>query len=168
MPLKRFVEKPAPAVAEEMLAAGHYLWNTGLFLFSIRSILAAPDTHAPEMVVAVKAALDGAETDLGFLRLAPEPWAAAENVSIDYAVMEKSSDLAVVPFSAGWSDLGGWDAVWSEMQRIAQGVACHGPATAIGCENTLLRSEDDISGRGGTGAEGHAGRCHARCGAGGG
>ena len=143
VPLKRFVEKPAPAVAEEMLAAGHYLWNAGIFLFSIRSILAAFDTHAPEMVVAVKAALDGAETDLGFLRLAPEPWAAAENVSIDYAVMEKSSDLAVVPFSAGWSDLGGWDAVWSEMGPDAQGVACHGPATAIGCENTLLRSEDD-------------------------
>jgi len=141
--LKRFVEKPDIAAAEAMLADGHYLWNAGLFLFSVKSILAAFETHAPEIVAAVKAAVAQAQPDLGFLRLAPGPWATADNVSIDYAVMEKAEDLAVVPFSAGWSDLGGWDAVWAEMGPDARGVSRHGPATAIDCDATLLRSEAD-------------------------
>ncbi len=142
-PLKRFVEKPDLATAEAMLADGAYLWNAGLFLFSVKAILAAFEAHAPDMVAAVKAAVSDAQPDLGFLRLAPEPWGQAENVSIDYAVMEKADDLAVVPFSAGWSDLGGWDAVWAEMGPDGRGVATHGPATAIDCDATLLRAESD-------------------------
>ena len=143
VPLKRFVEKPDLATAQAMLADGHYLWNAGLFLFSVKAILAAFDAHAPEMVGAVKAAVAEAQPDLGFLRLAPDPWGRAENVSIDYAVMEKADGLAVVPFSAGWSDLGGWDAVWAEMGPDGRGVATHGPATAIDCDATLLRAESD-------------------------
>ncbi len=143
VPLKHFVEKPDLATAEAMLANKHYLWNAGLFLFSVKAILAAFETHAPEMVTAVQAAVAEAEPDLGFLRLAPDPWGTAENVSIDYAVMEKAKDLAVVPFSAGWSDLGGWDAVWNEMGPDARGVATHGPSTAIDCDDTLLRAEAD-------------------------
>jgi mannose-1-phosphate guanylyltransferase/mannose-1-phosphate guanylyltransferase/mannose-6-phosphate isomerase len=142
-PLKRFVEKPDLATAQDMLADGNYLWNAGLFLFSVTAILGAFDIHAPEMVTAVKSAVAEAQPDLGFLRLAPEPWGQAKNVSIDYAVMEKAADLAVVPFSAGWSDLGGWDAVWAEMGPDARGVATHGPATAIDCDASLLRAESD-------------------------
>ena len=139
--LKRFVEKPDQANAEAMLSAGHYLWNAGIFLFSVETVLKAFNAYAPDMVKTVQAAVSEAQSDLGFLRLAPDSWAAAENVSIDYAVMEKADNLVVVPFSAGWSDLGGWDAVWNEMGPDARGVACHGPATAIDCDGSLLRAE---------------------------
>ena len=139
--LKRFVEKPDQATAEAMLSAGHYLWNAGIFLFSVETVLKAFIAHAPDLVKTVQAAVSEAQSDLGFLRLAPDPWAVAENVSIDYAVMEKADNLVVVPFSAGWSDLGGWDAVWNEMGPDARGVACHGPATAIDCDGSLLRAE---------------------------
>lgn len=141
--LKRFVEKPDQTTAEQMLADGSYLWNAGIFLFSVTTILNAFETHAPHLMQDVAAAVDQAESDLGFLRLAPEPWAAADDISIDYAVMEKSDDLVVVPFAAGWSDLGGWDAVWREAGPDERGVALHGAATAIDCDNTLLRSETD-------------------------
>jgi mannose-1-phosphate guanylyltransferase/mannose-6-phosphate isomerase len=73
--------------------------------------------------------------------LAPAAWAQVEDISIDYAVMEKADGLAVVPFSSGWSDLGGWDAVWAEMGPDVRGVATHGPATGIDCDSTLLRAE---------------------------
>ena len=139
--LKRFVEKPDQATAEAMLSAGHYLWNAGIFLFSVETVLKAFNAHAPDLVKTVQAAVSEAQSDLGFLRLAPDPWAVAENVSIDYAVMEKADNLVVVPFSAGWSDLGGWDAVWNEMGPDARGVACQGPATAIDCDGSLLRAE---------------------------
>ena len=139
--LKRFVEKPDRSTAESMLQAGNYLWNAGIFMFSVSVIIDAFKEHAAQLVPAVQDALEQARSDLGFLRLAPGPWAQAENVSIDYAVMEKTEGLAVVPFGAGWSDLGGWDSVWRETGPDANGVALHGQASAIDCENTLLRAE---------------------------
>ena len=140
-PLRRFVEKPDAQAAAEMLAAGNYLWNAGIFLFSARTIVAAFETHAPALLAPVAEALDAAKTDLGFLRLAPEPWGRAPDISIDYAVMEKATNLSVVPFAGGWSDLGGWDAVWREAGPDSAGVVTSGPATAIACRDTLLRSE---------------------------
>lgn len=141
--LRRFVEKPDRATAEAMLASGRYLWNAGIFLFSVSAILKAFKTHKPDMIAPVRAALDAGKADLGFLRLAPEPWAEADDTSIDYAVMEKADNLSVVPYSGGWSDLGGWDAVWRAGERDERGVGLSGHATAIDCDNTLLRSEDD-------------------------
>ncbi|GHG97707.1 mannose-1-phosphate guanylyltransferase/mannose-6-phosphate isomerase [Pseudodonghicola xiamenensis] len=140
--LKRFVEKPDLATAETMLASGHYLWNAGIFLFSVKAILAAFRSHAPELIAPVTAAVEQGKPDLGFLRLDPEAWGQAGDISIDYAVMERAENLSVVPFAAGWSDLGGWDAVWREGGRDDRGVGLSGHATAIDCDNTLLRSED--------------------------
>ena len=140
--LKRFVEKPDAARAEEMIAAGTYLWNAGIFLFSVKTILAAFRAHAPNLIAPVQAAVDEGAPDLGFFRLAPGPWAEAGDISIDYAVMEKADNLSVVPFAAGWSALGGWDAVWREAPRDGRGVALSGAATALDCDDTLLRSED--------------------------
>lgn len=142
-PLERFVEKPDAVRAAEMLASGRFLWNAGIFLFSVKTILAAFRIHAPQLFEAVEQAIATGFPDLGFFRLAPEPWSGAENISIDYAVMEKANNLQVVPYAGGWSDLGGWDAVWREGPRDASGVGLAGPATAIDCEDTLLRSEDD-------------------------
>jgi len=141
--LKRFVEKPDATRANQMVASGTYLWNAGIFLFRARSIIAAFEAHAPDLLAPVRAALAQAKPDLGFLRLAPDPWAQADDISIDYAVMERASNLSVVPFAAGWSDLGGWDAVWREAPRDDRGVAISGAATALDCDDTLLRSEDD-------------------------
>lgn len=143
VPLKRFVEKPNAEKAAEMLAAGNYMWNAGIFLFSVKTIRAAFEAHAPDLVSPVQRAVDDGQPDLGFLRLHPEAWQEAENISIDYAVMERADNLSVVPFRAGWSDLGGWDAVWREAGPDDKGVATSGQATAIDCADTLLRSEDD-------------------------
>lgn len=140
--LTRFVEKPCATRAAEMLASGNFLWNAGIFLFSAKTILAAFAAHAPGLMAPVGDAISAARPDLGFLRLDPAAWNRAEDISIDYAVMERADNLVVIPFSAGWSDLGGWDAVWRESPRDARGVALSGPTTAIDCDNTLLRSED--------------------------
>ena len=138
-PLKAFVEKPDAETAAAMLAEGRYLWNAGIFLFSAATIKAAYQQFAPDMVRAVQSALDHAKCDLGFTRLAATPWEQAEAISIDYAVMEKADNLSVVPYLGRWSDLGDWAAVWRETQT--NGISLSGPATAIDCTNTLLRSE---------------------------
>ena len=141
-PLRRFVEKPDAGKAAEMLAAGTYLWNAGIFLFSVRAILEAFEAHAPGLLAPVRAAMAEGKPDLSFFRLAEGPWAGAEDISIDYAVMERAETLSVVPFRGGWNDLGAWEAVWREAGPDADGVALHGPATAIDCRDVLLRSED--------------------------
>lgn len=140
-PLRRFVEKPDADAAQAMLEDGRHLWNAGIFLFACDTLIAAFEAYQPEMLVQVRAALDQAESDLGFTRLAPGPWEEIEENSIDYAVMERAPNLSVVPYGGEWSDLGGWQAVWRALGPDADGVVTHGPATAIDCENTLLRAE---------------------------
>ncbi|MCG6901361.1 MAG: mannose-1-phosphate guanylyltransferase/mannose-6-phosphate isomerase, partial [Rhodobacter sp.] len=139
--LIRFVEKPDAENAQIMLDQGRFLWNAGIFLFSVQTILEAFRAHAPKMIAPVSDAVDQGRADLGFLRLAPDPWGQAEDISLDYAVMERAENLSVVPFSAGWSDLGDWHAVWREMARDGNGVATSGNALALECRDTLLRSE---------------------------
>ena len=141
--LKSFVEKPARAQAEEMLEAGTFMWNAGIFLFKAADIIAAFETHAKALIEPVTFAVEDAEADLGFLRLAPVPWSNADDISLDYAVMERADNLAVVPFEGGWSDLGGWDAVWREADGDDDGVVTSGAATSIDCHNSLLRSDSE-------------------------
>lgn len=138
VPLRAFVEKPDAERAAAMLAEGRYLWNAGIFLFSAQTMIDAFRAHAPDFVAPVEAALHEARADLGFTRLAAEPWARLPDLSIDYAVMEKAPNLSVVRFAGQWSDLGGWDAVWREG---GGGTVAGERATAIDCENVLLRSE---------------------------
>jgi len=139
--LKRFIEKPARAAAEKMLQAGNFLWNAGIFMFRAKDMIAAFETHAPNLIAPVGDALRAARTDLDFLRLDPDAWSKCENISIDYAVMERAENLVAVPFSAGWSDLGDWDAVWKQSGPDENGVVTSKGATAIDCQNSLLRSE---------------------------
>ncbi|MCV2867139.1 mannose-1-phosphate guanylyltransferase/mannose-6-phosphate isomerase [Defluviimonas sp. WL0002] len=142
-PLVRFVEKPARPLAEQMLSSGRFLWNAGIFLFSVTAILNAYRRQVPEMVACVEAAVAGAERDLGFLRLAQAPWSRVQPESIDYAIMEREENLVVMPFGAGWSDLGDWKTVWQESQPDNDGNAVSGNAIAIDCRGSLLRSESE-------------------------
>ncbi len=140
-PLVDFIEKPNAATASEMLAQGNYLWNAGIFLFSVKSILAAYQTHAPDLFSKVAESVRDATLDLGFTRLAVAPWMQIEGISIDYAIMEKTENLSVMPYSGGWSDLGSWDAVHNEVGPDTDGNVCSENSTAIDCRNSLLRSE---------------------------
>ncbi len=139
--LRRFVEKPDLATAQTMLDAGNYLWNGGIFLFKAQVIVDAFLAHKPTLIGPVGNAVKDAQIDLGFLRLAPESWAQAEDISIDYAVMEPATNLSAVPFDGSWSDLGDWDSVWRETTADDNGLVTSGSAIGIDCKNTLLRSE---------------------------
>lgn len=141
--LKRFVEKPPLAAAEEMLADGSYLWNAGIFLFKVKTILQAFEDHASDLVDPCKAAVSNGNMDLMFFRLEETAYKAARSVSIDYAVMEHAQNVASVPFRGRWSDLGSWDAVWQQSSQDGDGLSVSGNALGLDCQNTLLRSEDD-------------------------
>ena len=142
-PLCSFVEKPSAETAEALLAGGMHLWNAGIFLFSTSTILDAFAKYAPETLADVRNAFEAAETDLGFTRLAAEPWSHLTDISIDYAVMERAPNLSVMPYSGAWSDLGDWQAIWREGDADSGGVVTTGPSTALGCKNTLLYATSD-------------------------
>jgi mannose-1-phosphate guanylyltransferase/mannose-6-phosphate isomerase len=142
-PLKSFVEKPDVDAAEALLAGGMHLWNAGIFLFSTSTILQAFAEYAPETLAIVRSAHSAAKTDLGFTRLAAEPWSELEDISIDYAVMERAPNLSVMPYSGAWSDLGDWQAIWREGEADAAGVVKSGPSTALDRKNTLLQATNE-------------------------
>lgn len=139
--LRGFVEKPEKDAAEAMIASKYYLWNSGIFMFCVSDMIKAFELYAPEIIAPVRDSINRSEQDLDFLRLNPEAWDLCQDVSIDYAIMEHAQNLVAIPFSAGWSDLGSWDAVWNEMRPDENGVAISNNAHAIDCKNTLLRSE---------------------------
>lgn len=141
--LKRFVEKPDEQTAQTMLDAGTFLWNAGIFLFKARSVIEAFQAHRADLIAPVGEALQTAQSDLGFLRLGAEAWSNAQDISIDYAIMEPAQNLTAVPFVGEWSDLGDWNSVWRESDADENGVVTSGAAQAIDCTDTLLRSEAD-------------------------
>ena len=139
--IEQFIEKPNLQDAKQMVEAGHYLWNAGIFLFRAQDMIDAFSIYAPETLNLVSQAVTEAYEDLGFLRLGSEPWSELKDISIDYAIMEKARNLVAVPYASKWSDLGGWDAVWSESKSDTLGNVTSETAHAIECSNSLLRSE---------------------------
>ncbi|MFV0244820.1 MAG: mannose-1-phosphate guanylyltransferase/mannose-6-phosphate isomerase [Qingshengfaniella sp.] len=139
----RFVEKPGAEAAEAMVASGRYLWNAGIFLFRVSTLIQAYERLAPEMIAPARAAMAEAYPDLGFLRLGEAAFARIPEGSLDYAIMEKAGDVATVPLACGWSDLGAWDAVWREKDTAGSGLVTAGAVTAIDCAGSLLQSGED-------------------------
>ncbi len=136
-----FVEKPAHDVAEGYLAAGDYFWNAGIFLFRASRILAEIEQLAPSIATAARAAWAGRKADGQFVRVDGPAFAASPSLSIDYAIMEKTADAAVVPVDAGWSDLGSWSALLDLETRDGDGNAFSGDVLAVGTTHTLARSD---------------------------
>jgi mannose-1-phosphate guanylyltransferase/mannose-6-phosphate isomerase len=123
----KFVEKPDPATAAEYIKAG-YLWNSGNFMFRATVLLDEYRVVDAGSVDAVIDAVTNAGRDLGFVTLNHDAFAKAKAISIDYAVMEKTSHAAVVPVACGWSDVGSWHAVWELSDKDSQGNAAQGAA----------------------------------------
>ncbi|MCZ8133004.1 MAG: mannose-1-phosphate guanylyltransferase/mannose-6-phosphate isomerase [Steroidobacteraceae bacterium] len=125
-PISQFVEKPNAERAAQYLASGEYLWNSGMFLFGAGRYLQELKQFAPSMLEACEKALAAAGSDLDFLRLPKDVFAACPSDSIDYAVMEKTQDAVVVPLDAGWSDVGSWSALHDSLDGDANGNVTHG------------------------------------------
>ena len=136
-----FVEKPDRETAGQYLADGGYLWNGGMFLFQAKAMLAELREHAPRIVEACENALAAGQRDLDFLRLDAEAFQASPEDSIDYAVMEKTDNAAVVALDAGWNDLGAWTYLGEINAGDAQGNVLSGDVLTADTTNTLVRAE---------------------------
>ncbi len=145
--VKRFVEKPDTATATEYLASGRFLWNSGMFCFTATTIIAALEQLAPEVLDAARAALGAAKADAKFkqrLELDQAAFEQAPSISIDYAVMERSSNVVALPGDFGWSDIGSWKAVAQELPADAAGNTVSGEVVLADCTNTHVQSDDRL------------------------
>ena len=136
----QFVEKPDQAKAEAYLAAGDYYWNSGMFMFRASRYLEELEKFAPEMLACCREALEKAQTDLDFVRLDAEAFAACPKDSIDYAVMEKTAEAVVIPLDAGWSDVGSWSALWEVGTTDRDGNVVRGDVLTHDSRNCYLHA----------------------------
>ena len=146
----KFVEKPSTEVAMEYLASGKFLWNSGMFCFAAGTMLAEMEKHCPDVLTTAKACLassTAAQGD-GFtqLELNADDFVRAPDISIDYAIMEKTDRAAVVPCSIGWSDIGSWDAIGELSAPDEQGNRVQGQALLHDVANCYIQSKERMVG----------------------
>jgi mannose-1-phosphate guanylyltransferase/mannose-6-phosphate isomerase len=134
----RFVEKPDPETAARYVSEGDYYWNSGIFLMRTRRWLDEIGRFRPDILDACRTAMEKGTQDSDFYRVHRPAFLACPSDSIDYAVMEKTANVAVVPFSAGWSDVGAWSALWNVCPRNKDGNVIQGDVIAEDTHNALL------------------------------
>ena len=140
----RFVEKPDAVTAQGFVDDGGYYWNSGMFLFRAERYLAELERFAPAIAAAAEAAVRLGYSDLDFCRLDEASFTQCPSDSIDYAVMEHTSDAVVVPSDIGWSDVGSWSALWEVQQGDASGNVQRGDVYLDGVTNSLVRAQSRI------------------------
>lgn len=139
--IARFIEKPTRAVAEELLDAGDCFWNSGMFLFRADRYLAELERFEPGILDACRKAIEKGARDLDFFRLERDSFAGAKDISIDYAVMERTAEAAMIPADIGWTDVGTWAALWEIGGKDDDGNVCIGDVMIESGHNCYVRSE---------------------------
>lgn len=146
----RFVEKPSLAKAQEYLASGRFLWNSGMFCLSAGTALKELAQHAPDVLAAVEQCLSVSRTSQGEGHVQVELDAAtfkqAPDISVDYALMERTQHAAVVPCSIGWSDVGSWNAIGDLVAADKQGNRVEGEALMHDTQNCFIQSHERVVG----------------------
>ncbi|MFQ1741394.1 mannose-1-phosphate guanylyltransferase/mannose-6-phosphate isomerase [Aeromonas veronii] len=146
----RFVEKPTLDKAIEYVESGRFFWNSGMFCFKASTMIAEMDLHCPEVLIATKACLDKSDSvqskKVKHIDLDPDTFIHVPDISIDYAVMEKSGNVSVVPCDIGWSDIGSWAAISELHQADDDGNTVQGHAILHATSNCYISSEDRVIG----------------------
>lgn len=145
----RFVEKPDLKTAEAYIAAGNYFWNSGMFCFRVGTVLAELQVHAPQVLEVAQKTLEasrlatsGANT---WLTLDADQFQSAPDISVDYALMERSNKVATVPCDIGWNDIGSWNAVSELTPADEHGNRFEGEVLAHGASNNYVNSEGRLT-----------------------
>ncbi|MDF2691114.1 MAG: mannose-phosphate guanylyltransferase/mannose-6-phosphate isomerase [Gammaproteobacteria bacterium] len=140
----KFVEKPSLNVAEGYLRSGHYYWNSGLFLFKASAYLNELEQFVPDIVLHCQASWDKRQQDLDFIRIEEQAFAKCPDLSIDYAVMEKTQNAVVLPLDTDWSDVGAWSALFDVSDKDSCGNIIEGDVWAENVHNSYLYAQSRL------------------------
>ena len=142
--VEAFVEKPDLATAEKFLSSQDYYWNSGMFLFRAKSYLEELNKYRPDIYEACERALQSSTPDLDFVRVNQEEFIKCPSESVDYAVMENTSDAVVVPLSVGWSDVGSWSSLWDISSKNENGNVLKGDVILNNSKNNYINAESAL------------------------
>ena len=142
--IAEFIEKPDYETAKTYVADDRFYWNSGMFVFPVGEFLEELKHLRPDVLEAAQHSLAAAATDLDFVRLDRDAFSKAESISIDYAVMEKTANGAVVPADMGWSDVGSWSALWQISDQDADGNVILGDVATLDAKNCYIRSDSRL------------------------
>ena len=144
MPLTDFVEKPDLITAERYVASGQYYWNSGIFLFRASQLLDEIERFAPALLDACRKAVSASQRDADFVRLDADAYAACPSIAIDYALMERTANAAMVELNAGWSDIGSWVSVWQSAKKDSDQNAVQGDVLLQDCSSCLVHGNQRL------------------------
>jgi mannose-1-phosphate guanylyltransferase len=142
--IEAFIEKPTIDLAKEYVESNDYLWNSGMFLFKASSYLNELERHCPEVYEACKLSMKDMSKDNDFIRINESVFKSCPSDSIDYAVMEKTSNAVVVPMDAGWNDLGSWSSLWDIGVKDECGNVLSGDVMPYQSHNSLIRTDGKL------------------------
>ena len=138
--VEEFVEKPDQETAQKYFDQGGYLWNSGMFMFTASTVIEELTIHAHDIVKSVRISVENATKDLDFIRLDKEAFESSPSDSIDYALMEKSKNVTVVPLDAQWSDIGSWSALYKISPKDCSGNVISGDVITQDTTNTYIKA----------------------------
>ena len=142
--VETFVEKPDQAKAQEYYHSGNYSWNSGMFMFKASEYLNELARFEADMATCIKSAYGSQEKDLEFIRIDEDAFVNCKSESIDYAVMERTQNAAVVPLNCGWNDVGSWHALWESFSHDQNNNAVIGDVMLDDCEGCLVHSSNRL------------------------
>ena len=139
-----FVEKPDRETAERYLADGNYFWKSGIFAFTLKTFVTELRNHSPQTCSSMEKSVEMGQVDEPFYRLDNLSMEACACESVDYALMEKSDKIAVVPVDMDWSDIGSWQALWDVSEKDRDGNVVQGDVVLEDVQNSLVRAENRL------------------------
>ena len=142
--VSNFVEKPDKATAKKYIESGEYYWNSGMFMFRVSRFFEELHAHRPDILEACRTAMASAKEDIDFIRVDKKAFMACPDESIDYAVMEKTSEAVVVPLDASWNDVGSWAAIWEIDDKDEHGNAFRGDVMVEDSRNCLVHATNKL------------------------
>ena len=142
--IESFIEKPDKETAEKLIKDSRFTWNSGIFMFKAKEIIKEINKFAPQILLTCKDAISRSIFDLDFQRLDKASFEKCDNISIDNAVMEKTSRGIVIPLDVGWSDIGSWEAIWDTSTKDSDGNYTQGMVLLENTKNSYIRSENRL------------------------
>ena len=142
--IESFIEKPDKETAQKLIKDNRFTWNSGMFMFKAQEIIKEINIFSPEILLCCRNALNKSIRDLDFQRLDKESFEKCDDISIDIAVMEKTSKGIVIPLDVGWSDVGSWEAIWENSIKDLNGNHTEGKVLLENTKNSYFRSEDRL------------------------
>ena len=142
--IESFIEKPGIETAQKLIKDNRFTWNSGMFMFKTKEIIKEINKFSPEILLCCKDALNKSILDLDFQRLDKDSFKKCDDISIDIAIMEKTSKGVVIPLDVGWSDVGSWEVIWDKSIKDPDGNHIEGNVLVENTKNSYLRSEDRL------------------------